>query len=379
MDVVHDFNGDFYVVGSSGEIEELLDHHKVLIYQQDAGVFGLNQILDTNTAANHAPVIRTLKLNYWYLRSLPDVVRPIHVDAWKIAYLRVLALCKGFGDPQNNIAAHKVRYSDIIIVPNNHHFDTRDPDDTAVTGSTGAMAEVIDDWGEDASLAWRNQVRKKLSNIICLIAFFMRTRGHHWTEDMEVRFVEIWKRCLYNEDDPNLKWKYIARHSLHFIYPDTLDAAWYAFLERARCNGALVKRWSSFAAGTAAIGACLAGANDVTVVFPKIRDVIPQAFAELDRCVAVLNADRWAGSINRRFYGGRDLVINERALGALAATILAALKVFESTAALARSPALIRIAQNAPITGELIAVTLQKAAQDKRMINAILLEGDEEE
>jgi hypothetical protein len=196
---------------------------------------------------------------------------------------------------------------------------------------------------------------------------------------MQTRYEEIWERCLYGEKDIGLDWKFVARHGLHFVYPDTLDGIWMRAKNNATCNGSLVKRWNSYAAGTAAVGACLVGANDVCVVFPLIRKVIPQAFAELDRCIGILNRHRWAGSINRRFYDAPELVINEGSLGALAAVILAALDQFQSTAKLRESASLIRVASNAPITGAVIATTLMKAAQDPRMVNAILYEDAEEE
>lgn len=375
MNVAHDFNGDFFVVGGAGEVEEKVNYQAVWIFRADSAIFSLGVVVDAN--AHTAAIERTIKLNYWKLRGLPDPDRPAHDDAMKIAYLRTLGLVKGLGDPAANLATHHVKYSDIEILPDDHQAATSAKDGAAIAAKKDGLTENIPDYGDAVNIAWRAATKKKLTNLVCMIAFFMRTRGHHWTEDVEERYCAVWKRCLYEVENIGLNWKMVSRHSFHYIYPDVLDDFWRASVESARCAGALAKRFDSYAAGTAAVGACVAGANDVAVVFPKIRDIIPGAFKELDRCVAALSAHRWTGSINRRFYDGPALTVNEKLLGALAAVILAALETFQASAKLRDSLALKRVAENAPITGSIIATTLNKASQDDRMV-AFLFDEEEE-
>jgi hypothetical protein len=144
-----------------------------------------------------------------------------------------------------------------------------------------------------------------------------------------------------------------------------------------RCSGALIKRIDSAPAGVAAVGAISAGANDLVICFPKIKALIPEAFAELTRCEGVLRNNRWAGSINRRFYNGPSLTPNEGLLGSLAAVIMGAIESTASAAALRNSAALRRVAANAPITGALIASMIAKAATDDRMIEALFEDSEE--
>jgi hypothetical protein len=179
---------------------------------------------------------------------------------------------------------------------------------------------------------------------------------------------------MYQEDDPGIEWKYLAHHAFHYVFPDSLDTFWKDSVDAARCSGTLAKRYHSYAAGTAAVGAVQTGANDVLIVFPQMKEVMADQFAELDRCVNALkgSANRWVGSINRRFYNGGELTVDERVLSSLASVVLSALEVSASSSPLRNSLALRRVASNAPITGSIMVTIMQKATQDARMVNALL-------
>lgn len=373
-DIANDIDGDYYIAGQQGEIEEVKEHRKVLILEKDREVFKLGSKVDVDVVGNVNAIVRTIKLNYWYLVHGPidDENRVTPAVARKIAFLRVHALAKGLGDPTRNIGAHNVRYSDIVIVDDDFTID--------YTDTTGDQEqdplEDVPDWAADK--AWRAIVKKEVTNMVCLVAFFMRTRGHHWTEETDDRYKAIWRRCLYDTDTPEIDWKYVAHHTYHFIYPDTLDNFWELAVENSTCAGAMTKRFNSLCAGVAAIGAVAVGADDLVIVLPKIRNVIPEAFEELDRCRDVIQNDRWAGSINRRYYNGANLVPDEKRLGSLAAVIIGALASSASAAPLRNSLALKRVADNAPITGALINTMITKAAQDDRMVNGLFAEVDNE-
>jgi hypothetical protein len=368
--IVNCIDGEYYVVGQQGELEELLDHRKVLIRTTDIGAFGLKTA--TNIGVHQAAVERTIKLNYWYLMSFTGANAIPARICRKITYLRVHALCKGFGDPVRNTAAHNVRYSDITLVANDYEVEVIDTAQAPPVMVARTAADDIPNWMDDD--AWRAATKKKVTNMICMVAYFMRIRGHHWTIDSDDRYAAIWRLCLYDEDNPGLDWQYIAHHAYHFIYPDVLDDFWTDSCSRKTCAGTLEKRYNSAAAGTAVIGAVFNGAMDIGIVFPKVRDLIPEAYAELERCQLVLDGHRWAGSINRRFYGGPPMTVDEQAIGALAATILGGLSAVAGAAPLRNSPALNRAARNAPITGSLITRIITEAAKDDRMKEAILEE-----
>jgi hypothetical protein len=378
-DITHNMNGDFYVVGQQGEVEEALDHRLVYVPDTDVGLFPFANAVTGAPADRLAALKRIQRGNFWKLLGITGEHAVTVLQAKRIAFLRAQAICRSLGDTGDNPADHNVKYNDLTIVAGVLAC-------TRGLNAAGVVEDVaefdgfnrdIPDWNVDEP--WRRSARKKMTNMICVIAFFMRTRGHHWTPDTNDRYAVVWRRCLYQEDNPDLEWRFIAHHAFHFLYPDVIDAFWKNAIDKAFCAGTLAKRYDSFAAGTAIIGACSAGADDVCVLFPTLRGIIQGSFVELDRCRRALQGHRWAGCINRRFYGGEELVADEKALGPLAATILGALESLASTSHLRESRALARVAQNAPITGALVANLIRAASQDKRMINFLFLAPNVEE
>lgn len=370
--VANDFDGEFYVAGNQGEVEEEKDHRVVIIRQADSDIFRLNTITSTAIAGNGVKISNTLRMNYWRLINLG-------VDASlarKIAYLRVLGLTKGFGDVVGRPNAHNCQYSDILIVADNTTYGVTETTDAGDAVVQRGIAHAIPNYADDED--WRKDVKKKVLNIVCIIAFFFRTRGHHYVADMNERYISVWRKCLYEHDTPGLPWEYLAHHTFHYIYPDDLDRIWITAVNESKCAGALQKRITAFACGTAAVGAVQAGVDDISIVFPSVIDLVPDAISELKRCVSIVRGNRWAGAVTRRFYNAPALVINESKLGSLAAVIIGALEATATNNSLSDSPALKRVAANAPITGNLIANMITKAAQDPRMINSLFLEEEEE-
>jgi hypothetical protein len=379
--IIHDLNGEYYVVGQQGEIEQDLSYRHVIIRETDATLFPFNTVTIVNTDPLREAANRIRNLNYWHLKTFTGDQAVTNEEARKIAFLRAHAVSVGWADTTRNLAAHNVRYTDVELVPDNQIYAVPTG---AAAGAGGRIptdnhtaVDDVPDWHLD--IDWRTRVKPKIMNMVCMVAFFMRTRGHHYTADTEARFKAIWRNCLYEEDEPGLSWEKIAHHVYHFIYPDKLDAIWIEAASKKMCAGALQVRINSSAAGVAVVGAVQTGADDVAIIFPALRGIIPDAFDELERCKAALNRHRWAGSINRRYYNGPELIVNERAIGSLAAVILGALQAVSGTAPLRSSPALKRAAQNAPITGTLIVQMITKAATDDRMVNSLFLETEDAE
>jgi hypothetical protein len=296
-----------------------------------------------------------------------------------------MGIAKGWADVANRPGEHYCLFNDVKLVPNTHTFEVpvarAGPVPANHTGDTIArgLQHAVPDYGLPAEVEWRQDVKTKILNIVCIIAFFMRTRGHHYLEDMLDRYVNVWHKCLYLEDDPGIAWSVLAHHVFHFIYPDTLDLIWINAINEAKCAGALAKRVDSYPAGVASVGAVESGASDIAIVFPAIRTLVPEAFDELKRCVALCKTHRWAGSVNRRFYNAPPVGVNEKLLGSLAAVIISAYEGIASNAPLKESQALKRVAGNAMITGSLISQMIQKAITDDRMIDPLFLEAEEEE
>jgi len=372
--IANEFDGEYYVVGQQGELEEVLLHRLVLVLEGDRAVFGLAKEVAYNSVSD--AVKRTVKLNYHFLRSdvIAEKYKPDEEAACKIAYLRVLALLKGLGDTANDFVAHGLTYSDIRIVAG--PLDAAEVPD----GKDGVKAldadKTIALW--DGLSNWRAETKKKFTNMVCCVAYVMRVRGHHHTADSQDKYVNLWKRCLYEENDAGVEWEYVAHHAFHFIYPDVLDQFWTFAVENSRCAGTLIKRYDAMPAGVAAVGAVGAGSDDILVVLPAMKNVLPDAFAELEAARQACKRHRWNGSINKRFYGGSEVKVDEKRLGALAAVIVGALDTAVSSAPLRNSKALKRVAENAPITGAVITQIIGKAVADERMVNSMFLEFVEE-
>jgi hypothetical protein len=378
--VANDVNGNFYVTGQQGELEEDKEMRHFIIPKSVATYFQLGTAVDQK-ATWFETVMRTIiRANFWFLRSLPD---PVTVEeAAKIAWLRVCGLLLGLADLADNHADHNLIYNDTKVKDIGNHGVDHNPDTRSirVIDMTG-IVRYVHPYEEDVPLwdttelsVWRNTTWRKFSNILCIVAYFMRTRAHHWTEDMQVRYVEVWRNCLYDEDDIGLKWELVAHHALHYIYPNTLDQFWTESVRTKRCAGALIKRYTSYPAGMAAVGAVWAGYRDLTTIFPKFQVYVKDAVKELDKCRKTLLDNRWAGSINRRYYNAPDVKVNEAELASLAATIISALEATGAQHALASSSALKRVAGFAPITGSFMVNVLKRAAGHAAMVHAVLPE-----
>jgi hypothetical protein len=370
--VVNDINGDFYVAGAQGEKEEDFIYRHVYVLEGDVAVFRKGNAVDARDAGNLAALNRTLKLNYHKLVQENDPNEVSAENARKIAYLRVLALSKGLGDLLSGPAAHNCTRTDLVrvvptaagAVPGNNFAN-----DAPIAN---ILTTPVPNWAADA--AWRANAKLKFTNMVCTVAYFFRIRGHHWLEDMDARYSEIWKRCLYAEDHAGLEWKFVAHHAFHFIYPDDLDEFWTHAKDHSLCAGTLIKRWSSLPAGVASVGAVSTGGEDLVVVFPAFRDIMPEAFEEVNRCKRAMGERSWVGSVNRRFYNAPDLEVDEKRLGGLASVILCALKLNTTNPKLADSRALQRVAQNAPITGALLVNIMTRAVDDARMVDSLFME-----
>jgi hypothetical protein len=327
-------------------------------------------------ATIRAALLIILKANYWYLISL-GVAGEVAI---KVVFLRILGLLLGLADTGKNMKAHNVVYNDVKVkdigvLQNKGNPDSRilvykGPDGKDVT--VNPYLDDIPGWSEASEVAWRGRAKKKFTNMVCIVAFFFRTRGHHYLPDFDDRYKAIWRKCLYDDDTIGIPWKDFATTTIHYVYPDVLDKFWRDSCEAERCAGALIKRLDSYAAGTAAVGAVWAGYVDLIILFPKFRESVREGVAELERCQQVLDGSRWAGSVNRRFYGAENLVVKEHLLAALAATIIQGLKNAAGSTVLKNSNALMRVATGAPITGTFMAGILAKAAAHDDMVYAIL-------
>lgn len=374
-----DYNGECFIVGASGEREEQRPNRIVMV--PPGMPFDKNNAFDPNSNNHKAYLDLFYRLQYYrviaaYLPKPTGAAAPGNIRApdanlasraRRIAYIRTLAARNGNYDYTGTPAAHHTRYAEF---DNCTWVDVRDfareyfdSNTLVITDLATARAVIAQVPNHNVDANWRSQVRSKYIDIVCTIAYFFRVRGHHWTNEMDSRYSDVWRKCLYQEDNPGLSWEYLAHDSLHAIFPDDLDRIWEQAKDTEACAGTLIKRFDSLPAGVAGISALNAGVADLSMIVPKALDYSKDAMEHLEDLTTAVNGNRWVGSVNRRFYNAPGLVVDEAKLSALAAIIRAGLEGLAPGSPLLKSKALQRIAQNAQMTGAIVGKMVMTAVR----------------
>jgi len=383
----NDYNGECFIAGASGEREEL--HANRIVHVLPAMPFDDTNAFAPGTATHQQYLDLFFRLQYHVLveayvakpAQAPFAVggvRPPRLrvpDAatddrcMRVAYARTIAAREGDYSFNDTAAQHHVRYAEYNV----HSWaslqawaqDYLDDNTIAITNLLTARAAIPRIPNVANIAAWRNTFRAKYTDVVCIIAYFFRVRGHHWTDEMDARYVDVWRKCLYTEDNPGITWQYLAHDAYHAIFPDELDEFWEGSVEDETCAGTLIKRFTSMPAGVAGISALNAGVADLRMIVPKALDYSKDAIAHLDDLTQTVENNRWAGSVNRRFYGAPNLIVDEAKLSALAAIIRAGLEGLAPGSPLLKSKALQRIAQNAQMTGAIVGKMVMTAVRSE--------------
>jgi hypothetical protein len=198
-------------------------------------------------------------------------------------------------------------------------------------------------------------------------------RGHHWLPEMDSKYAGLWKKCLKEDANAGVEWQHVAHHAVHAIYPGILDDFWKNCADGGKIAGALIKRFDSAPAGVAAVKAVYSGAQDLMMAIPGIKNQYKGHFDELDNIMADMRANRWAGSINRRYYNAGPVAFDEQKFGAIASVIYNALNAFAANSPLLQSKALERVANNAPITGGIVARSIATAVSNPKVVERMFV------
>lgn len=364
-----DLNGDAYIAGETGEAEAL-EAYRIIHFGDDAPAAA---VPGTATAFTATQVAQFVHDNFLALKKA-DISLSDEICA-RISFVRYLVARAGLASPAFGTAANHVRYNEAVrgnvtSTPATEAFDF--PEDMAED-------EVPVFIGNHLALEIRTKLRKEFTNAVCAIAYLFRVRGHHWMDDMNDKYAKLWRKCLRNEDFPVIEWKYWAHHATHAIMPRILDNFWRNTVEAGQCAGALSKRFDSAPAGTAAFRALYVGMQDLASAVPGYKQQNISLYDEMDRILRQVTANRWAGSINRSFYGAPTVAFNEGKFAGIASTLLAALDQLAPSSTLRGSVALRRIASGAPISGGFIARMIATAAADPSNAKALLLKDSEDD
>lgn len=348
-----DLNGECFILGAEGEVEELIEKNEVIFspHMPAASAGGERKPVQfANDQANEF-----LAVNIAHSVAAGRTPR----DAAVVAYVRMLAARNGLISPDFSPAAHNVRYNHAIRVS----AARRD----ALLGKFNTDAGL-----KDAALAAlsndvRVRCRKYFSDIVCCVAYIFRVRGHHYRDDIQEKYSTLWNRCLHRDADLPASWELLATDALHAVMPDVLDEYWQDCANNARCAGALIKRLDSAPAGVAGVLALQRGLDDVRMLFPGVVNQVPEAYDEFQHVVHQLHNSRWGGSINCRFYGVPRIRVNEGRIGALASVVMGIYEQLAPESQLRNSMALRRLAQIAPATGGAIGLAARRTVQSEQL------------
>lgn len=348
-----DLNGECFIVGAEGEVEELVEKNLV-IFGPETPAIGPGEV-GTPIHLNDHQAQLFLAYNTGHLLNAGRSAG----DAAKVAYVRLLAVRNGLISPDLNPAANNVKYNHAV------RYDAAAVDAlAAVVEGTPAHVDAIT---RALTGPVKKTIRRHFADYVCCVAYIFRVRGHHYKDDINDRYVSLWSRCLHKDTDIPLSWELMATDALHAIMPGHLDGFWINCADNARCAGALIKRLDSAPAGVAGVLALERGIDDVMMLFPGVVNQVPDAYREFRNITRIVKESRWGGSINSRFYGAQRVRVEEGKIGALASVVMGIYDQLASDSKLRESPALKRLAETAPATGGAIGLAARRAIQSERM------------
>lgn len=312
-------NGDLYIPNDSGEAD---------LYSKDYVAICTER---TDRKLDSGDIERFIRANY------ASIVDQKVDDRRKmlICTLRLLAYTRGLALPDDEAKTHNCLY--------NHAKRMTDVEIDALPPNPG--------YGLWLDYADRNMISKCFTNIVCIVAYMFRSRGHHYTDDMAQRYETLTEKVrnipkgLIQPGD----WQYIATYALHCIFPDTLDEFYLSSVDNARCANPLALRVGVPAAGTAFFFALRASWNSNDLVLGDLAEKFAEKEHRLRQIIAYLRVNRWAGGINRKYYGAADLPWKESDFSDMAAIAFGIESVEDLRSTMAKAASLQRVSNNAPL------------------------------
>jgi len=347
-----DLNGDVYILGGDGEVEQKIDLHNYVFPETGWPDYKG----DIRPAWERKHYITFIRLNTTYLS---DAGRSIQVAA-DVSYIRWLAVREGLVQKGQDAKTFFCKYSEVLdVAPATVSDDKWDAEENKAL-KDGVAARLTE--GRKAFL------RRHFADIVCCIAFVFRVRGHHYLDNTQGLYDKLWTRSLHKTEELQVTWEILATDALHAIFPVKLDNYWIACARAKMIAGALAKRIDAAPAGRAAIAAVDKGLSDVMMLFPDVVERVPEAYAELKRIKNVIGNQRWIGSVNARLYGAPNLLFDEGKIGVLASVVHGVYNTLAEGSALLESKALQRVAHTAPVTGAVIGRAALRATQSEKFM-----------
>jgi hypothetical protein len=296
--------------------------------------------------------------------NLMDEVNALTIhDASVISYHKLLAVKHGLVSPAFLPANFHVIYSEA--------GQMTDPDTVAklAHGGTKTSREITD----SLTAQDMQDIRETFTDRVCLVAFVFRSRGHHFVPAYQELYQRIWTKCRYANGKLKITFEHMATFALHAVFPIILDDFWTNALANFQCNGALAKRYDGAPAGMAGPAVLKQGIEDLMMIAPGIAGRLEDGLTYIKELEVEATGNRYHGSVNARYYGAKRIVVDEKRLGAIAATIKAAIDALAPDAPIGQSAALARIANNAPLTGAVLGRAIGSISNRNEVIDPLLI------
>jgi len=357
-------NGDILIIDRGGDLYEANAAYTVqcpadFATSGDPGTF--NHIQYTREQ-----VTAFLTLN---IHAINQAVPTINLNsAAELAYIRFLCVKYRLVSEQYDHNDYNVDYNQCVklagqhdtvaeILGNNNHGIPQ-------AAKAGVQAAIV------ATLTNDNlrRLNTTFTNLVCLVAYMFRVRGHHYLSDMLPRYQHLWGKTTTAGRAFLNSWEHLATVGLHAVIPWILDDFWIKAVKDEKCDVILRLRINAAAAGTALIPVLDQGLKDVITVFPAISKIMPDEIQYISDRNDHLRNYRWDHSINARYYGANNERIDEKQTGAAGALIRAAITQLAPGTDLEGSKALQRAAKFAPITGAALGIALRNFVRSDKFL-----------
>jgi len=342
-----DLNGECFIVHGEGENLSPVAGTQVVFSEHIPRANENGKIRKVPFKTEHLRAF--LLANTAYLKEADPKIS--FKDAATVAYLRYLSVTNGLISPDFNPAVSHVSYNDAIELSTEEYdalIDT-DADIGVLTGS------------------YRANIRDLFTDLVCCVAYMFRVRGHHYLDDMEVRYGRLFDRCLHPQSSLPLSWLHISRYALHAIFPSVLDDFWKYCKDNTFIAGTLAKRFDCAPAGSSGVLGLLKGVKDIQILIPTALTLSGKQVKLLEEMADKIKADRWCASVNARYYGATRLRIDEDQIGVLASIVLGIYERLAPASELRNAPSIKRLATLAPATGGAIGRIASNTVTDERM------------
>ena len=193
------------------------------------------------------------------------------------------------------------------------------------------------------------KLTQAFTDLVCLMAYMFRVRGHHYLDDMNETYTKLWDKIKTDGFALAGTFQYLMTTGLHAILPDNLDAFYWAACAQNTISHVLFLRLNAPCAGTAAFFAVQAGWRDVETLYAVLLADYSKESRQLRNQMRILKTHRWAHGINASMYGADPSRMDTAQLGTLAAIIVGIYQENAPEATLLKALSMVREASNHPL------------------------------